>query len=82
MATIYVPKLYRRIGSDKVLWCHGNRRSSLGGYIGRFTDTYEHRGANGGSTGIYSPNCTGEQFIPMDQVEPLPNQEPHSWGRA
>jgi len=33
-----------RIAIGDVLWLHGSRRSSLGGYIGQFSKTYSHYG--------------------------------------
>jgi hypothetical protein len=30
------------IKRGQILWCDGNRPSSLGGYIGNFRDTYTH----------------------------------------
>jgi hypothetical protein len=45
------------IGPDDILWCEGNRPSSLGGYLGTFRQTYQSR------PGFLSP--TGQTFNNM-----------------
>jgi hypothetical protein len=45
-----------------LLWLNGNRRSSLGSYIGRFSPVYEHRG-------YYMPR-NGVFEMLMEYVEP------------
>jgi hypothetical protein len=43
------PEPHQRIGLPKlevgdILWCHAERRSSLGGHIGTYSKTYRHWG--------------------------------------
>lgn len=79
-ATVVVPKIYavKRIPPEPHqrmflpelhvgmrLWCHGNRRSSLGNYIGTFSETYEHGG-------MISPR-SGSFNLLMEYVEPDPS---------
>lgn len=83
--TVYATKLYRvtseefaiRTGTvvGEVVWCHGNRKSSLGGYIGRFCKTYPHKNKAGEIVG-YSPRGTGEFTANMDALEEIPCDGP------
>ena len=51
------------IPAGTVLWMHGSRPSSMGGYIGTFSRTYQQ--ANG-----YSPDCNTFS-LQTDNVEKL-----------
>lgn len=85
MTTVHTDKLYRvtspqwrgrEITTDDVLWMHSNRRSTLGGYIGRLTKTYPHRNDAGDVVG-YSPTSNTPDFeIHLDLLEIVPSGGP------
>lgn len=91
MTTVRVPKLYRPTSEvysagayrvltpSDVLWCHGSRASSLGGYIGTFTMTYPHKNKAGEIVG-YSPVATPPSSVAfqlhMGRVEAMPDGGP------
>ncbi len=92
---IHVPKLYRllrpvvvwpefggprTLEAGTVVWLHGNRRSSLDGYIGTFSETYRHPGQTGPSD-VYSPK-DGRFHFHMENVEAVVPQNPFDWSNA
>ena len=79
MSTVTITRLYRLESSNPpmrhvdgpsrdlkpgaVLWCHGSRRSTLGGYIGIYSEAYRHFGG-------WSPRA-GRFEMKTEHVSPI-----------
>lgn len=55
----------RMLPAGTILWQHGNRKSSVSGYIGTFSETYTHTGGT-----MISPK-SGRFEMKTEHVEPF-----------